>query len=104
MHIFNNQITKKLFLCIALLFKFAYNSLKINLTLSLNIYRIVNNKFIGLALFFLCLTNSYGQDQNSILTQIKQTFQKINNNKNYEIIIIDNSDDFLGHSPITEVV
>ena len=59
---------------------------------------IVYNKFIGLALFFLCLTNSYGQDQSSILAQIKQTFQKINNDKNYEIIIIDNSDAFLGHS------
>lgn len=59
---------------------------------------IVHNKFIGLALFFLCLTNSYGQDQSSILAQIKQTFQKINNDKNYEIIIIDNSDAFLGHS------
>lgn len=59
---------------------------------------IVYNKFIGLALFFLCLTNSYGQDQSSILAQIKQTFQKINNDKKYEIIIIDNSDAFLGHS------
>ena len=56
-----------------------------------------------IALTFLALlnlTNSYGQskqDKSSIISQIRQVFRQINNYKNYKIVTIDDSEEFLGH-------
>ena len=59
-------------------------------------------KFIALAFVSaLCLPNSYGQskaDKSSALVQIKQVFKQINSYKNYKVVTIDDSEEFLGHS------
>jgi hypothetical protein len=58
-------------------------------------------KFIPLTFSaFLILTNSYGQNRENKsfkISQIKKVFQEINNYKNYKIITIDDSEEFLGH-------
>jgi len=49
---------------------------------------------------FLTLTNLYGQNKESKnfrIAQIKQLFRQINNYKNYKVVTIDDSEDFLGH-------
>lgn len=48
----------------------------------------------------LTLTNTYGQgkeDKRIKLLQIKTVFQQINNDKNYRVVTINDSDEFLGH-------
>ena len=48
----------------------------------------------------LTLTNSYGQgkaDKSFTHSQIKKVFQEVNDYKNYKIITIDDSEEFLGH-------
>jgi hypothetical protein len=58
-------------------------------------------KFIALTFVsVLCLT-CYGQgkaDKSSTLTQIKQVFKQINGYKDYKIVSIDDSEEFLGHA------
>lgn len=58
-------------------------------------------KFIPLTFFaFLILTNSYGQNRENKsfkLSRIKKVFHEINNYKNYKIVTIDDSEEFLGH-------
>lgn len=58
-------------------------------------------KFIALTfVFILFLTNSYGQGKagkSSTLVKIKQVFKQINSYKNYKIVTIDDSEEFLGH-------
>jgi hypothetical protein len=60
------------------------------------------NKFIAFTFVaFLYLTNSYGQskaDMSSRLTQIRLVYQQINAYKNYKIVTIDDSEEFLGHA------
>lgn len=49
----------------------------------------------------LTLTTTYGQrkqDKNNLLAQIKNLYEQINDYKNYETIIIDDAEEFLGHS------
>jgi hypothetical protein len=57
--------------------------------------------FIALTLFALItLTNVYGQgrrDRSSTISQIKQVFRQINGYKNYKIVTIADSEEFLGH-------
>ncbi|HET9430493.1 MAG TPA: hypothetical protein VFO70_04920 [Chitinophagaceae bacterium] len=57
--------------------------------------------FMALAfLTVLTLTHSYGQgklDKSSIITQIKQVYRQINDYKNYNVVTIDDSEEFLGH-------
>jgi hypothetical protein len=59
------------------------------------------HKFIALTFVSaLCLTNSYGQvkaDTSSTLAQIKKVFKQINGYKNYKVVTIDDSEEFLGH-------
>ncbi len=48
----------------------------------------------------LTLTNSYGQgkeDKSFRLSQIRKTFRQINDYKNYRVVTIDDSEEFLGH-------
>jgi hypothetical protein len=58
-------------------------------------------KFIALTFVCIfCLINSYGQDKahkSSVISQIKQVFQQINAYKNYKVVTIDDSEEFLGH-------
>jgi hypothetical protein len=58
-------------------------------------------EFIALTFVsILCLTNSYGQtkaDNSSTLAQIKLVFKQINGYKNYKVVTIDDSEEFLGH-------
>jgi hypothetical protein len=59
-------------------------------------------KFIALTFVtVLYLANSYGQDKSDIsstsLSKIKQIFKQINDYKNYKVVTIDDSEEFLGH-------
>lgn len=48
----------------------------------------------------LTLTNLYGQNKRSAdvaISHIKQVFRQINNYKNYKVVTIDDSEEFLGH-------
>jgi hypothetical protein len=49
---------------------------------------------------FLCYTNSFGQgkqDKSIILKQIKELFRQVNDYKNYKVVTIDDTEEFLGH-------
>jgi hypothetical protein len=61
-----------------------------------------NFHFISLTFFaVLTLTNAYGQDKQdktAAIAHIRQVFQQINSYKNYRVISIDDSEEFLGHA------
>ena len=71
-------------------------------TLFVTRHSITLHKLIMLTFFSVfSLTNSFGQskpqEKNSVISSIRQMVRQINNYKNYEVVTIDDSEDFLGH-------